>query len=60
MQPQQPIYFVALFLHSSNPFFTDIMSMKGLVRENRPASAVDCYFTALEKCATIRLSGYIL
>lgn len=36
---------------------TDIISVKGLGRENCSASAVDRYFpfTALEKCSTIRL-----
>lgn len=43
-------------------FFTDIISIKRLVRENCPASAVECYFTftALEKCSTIHLLGNIL
>jgi len=60
MQPEQLIHRVALFLPSSNSFYTDIISIKGLVHENCPASAVDCYFTASEKCSTIRLLGNIL
>lgn len=60
MQPEQLISFVAL--HSSNSFCIDIISMKGLVCENSPASAMDRYFTVtvLEKCATIHLLGNIL